>query len=369
MNEIKVWSTDTWSCGTQVRFNAGEAIDMSDNHNAQAGVLYFDGNLEEILKNISDVFRYNLDYLARFFYFSEEDALNAAKKARPEWVEEHGNCVQKCYIEPAQYKPVTLPVHVMLETSAKGLYCRMNLRPDVFGTRNHGKMYFPDRSCKDDLCAGPAVITEVTERTSYGFLKGHMQQFQAPSDEQLSNYIIDLNLYDFYFRFCTNKFGSFVLYHAPHLIGDTCLILKDGIVHISDYSLDQYDPDITVKETIKGVDLVCQGYQGCNFNELICKFGRFEFANRSFLPVPTTSPRFLSDLFDEAVSYGFISLKSSLNIEYVEVNVPKLKTVIDQFSREEMREITSLCADINEKANKAIQSKIKNGKIHLDTRR
>lgn len=358
MNEIKVWSTDTWSCGTQVRFNAGEAIDLSDNHNALAGVLYFDGNLEELLKNTSSVYRYNLDYLRRFFYFSEEDALNAAREARPEWVDENGSCVQKCYIEPAQYKPVALPVCTVLETNAKGLYCRLNLRPDVFGTHTPGKIYFPDHSCKDKLCAGPVVITEVKERTSYGFVKGYPRQFQAPTDEQLSNYIIESNLYDFNFRFCTNRFGSFVFCPAT----DTCFVLKDGNVHKT-YPLNEYDPDITVREEVKGVDLVCQGYQGCNFDELVSKFGAFQFVD----PFASTSSRYLSDLFDEAVSFGFISLRSSHGVEYVEVHANVLKTAIDQFSREEMQELFSLCADLNEKANKAIQAKIRSGKIRLNT--
>ncbi len=175
MNHVQVWSTYAGLRGIQVRLTAGEAIDASLHDDVLEGVLYYEGDLDEILQEKREVFCYNKEHLARYFYFSKEAALQAARISNPEWVEEHSNIVRKCYICPAKYKRVDLPVEAILSQNEKGLYCRMNLRPDVFGTRTAGKMYFPDRSCKNQLRPGPVVITEVFERTSYGFIVCHMK--------------------------------------------------------------------------------------------------------------------------------------------------------------------------------------------------
>ncbi len=362
MNEVTIWSSKSAPSNTEVRFTAGEAIDAgwSWSREALPGVLYYTGDLASILKITSSVYHYPMDYLSRYFYFSKEEALQEAKKARPEWVQFHGNLVQECHILPKQYKPVELPVYAELEQGRKGLMCRMNLRPDVFGTHTQGKLYFPDRSCEEGLCIGPIVVTGVKERTNYGFIQCHMRQFEVPSDEAVSNFIISRNLYEGTVKFCSNKFGQFVLIDEV-----VCLIKQEKEAVICDIRLDKYDSNVVVKETIIGRDLVCQGYQGCSFKELVSKFGRFQYESHQ----ATENTKFISKLFDEAIRYGFVSLKTIHNVDFVEVNKRKLEEAMDQFSREEMDKIITVCSDLNEKANKAIRSKVKNGKIRLDTKR
>lgn len=343
MNSVNVWFADTWLSGLQVRLNAGEAIDASDGYAAPLGVLYFDGDLNEILCNTTTVYRFNADYLSRSFYFSKEAALEAAEKAG--LVDSPEGGIQEGHICPAQYKRVELPVEVFLNENERGLYCRMNLHPEIFGTRQKGKMYFVDKSCLDTLCVGPAVITKVFERTSYGFMVGHMKQFDPPSDLQLAVQVAYSGNYKQPVRFCTNKFGRFAK------LGKKCFVLKDGIP-FSDYDLDTYDNNATVYKEVIGEDLVCQVYHGCQFEELVSKFGSVDFDLQHSIPCH----KHLSPLFEEAVSSGFIELRTYSNVDFVCVNEKKLADALDQFNRGEMKLIYETCAEINKGANESIRS-------------
>lgn len=352
MNSVNVWFAETWLSGLQVRLNSGEAQDVSDGYGAPLGVLYYDGDLNEILRDTTSVFRFNADYLSRNFYFSREAAQEAAEKAG--LADHPTGGIQEGHICPAQYKPVKLPTEVFLLENEKGLYCRMNLHPEIFGMHQKGKMYFVDRSCRDDLCFGPAVITEVHERTSYGFMIGHAKQFEPPSDLQLAAQVTYSGDYKQMIRFCSNKFGHFVQ------IGKKCFVLKDGMA-FSEYQLNHYDSNITVLREISGEDLVCQVYHGCDFKDLIARFGHFNFEGYHATP----STKFLSHLFDEAVTAGFIELKTTNNVNFVLVDQEKLAQALDQFTKEEMKRICESCAEINRKANAEMYNKVRNGKVRL----
>lgn len=352
MNSVNVWFAETWLSGLQVRLNAGEALDASDGYGAPLGVLHYEGDLNEILQTTETVYRFNADYLARNFYFSQTEAYKAAEKAG--LADHPTGAIQGGHIIPARYKAVTLPTEVFLHENERGLYCRMNLHPEIFGTRQKGKMYFVDRSCRDKLCMGPAVITEVHERTSYGFITGHMKQFEVPSDLQLAAQVAFSGDYKQPVRFCSNRFGHFAK------IGKKCFVLKDGMAY-SEYALDQYDPNVTVHKETLGEDLVCKVYHSCNFLELVSKFGRFNFESHYATP----SIKFYFPLFDEAVNTGFIDLKTTNNVDFVTVNLKKLAESLDQFTQEEMKRIYETCADINKKANAEMSNKIRNGKVHL----
>lgn len=352
--ETKVWYTDSFNGGILVRFTKGEAIEDGHTGWSPEGTLHYCGDLAEILKNTSTVYRYAVGDLCSHFYFDEEEAWKAVAESFYDGLSKDN--LQVCDIVPKKYEPVKLPCHVLLEEGNRGLLCRMNLHPEETGMKSGWKLYFPDRDCKEELCAGPAIITEVKEKSTYGFFKARMVQYEAPSDEEVSQYIIKHNMYDRDVRFCSNKFGNFVL------LDELRLVKKDGEVSICNIRPDVYDNNVIVSKVIKSCDLVSQGYQGCSVDELIAKFGQFMFDGYG----SKRSTRFISILFDEAISSGFINLRTIHNVEFVEVNREALEYNLNQYSPEEMSEIAAVCADLNEKANQAIKSKIKSGKIHLN---
>lgn len=355
MDKIKVWYYNSLF-GREVCFTIGEAKDFG-NGIYEEGVLYYEGDLKSLLQQNPYAYCFHMGYLCNRFYLSKQSALEKAKLAESAWVEEFGEfAIYEYHVESQRYFPVEFPVTATLVEGERGLLCRLNMRPDIDGKKPTGKIYFPDRSCAKDLCVGPAVITEILDRGNYGFFKAHMQQFEAPSDEEVSLYVIRNGLYDRKVNFCSNRFGNFVI------IDEICLIRgSEGV--ITSYSpLGKYDPKVTVKESILAKDLVCQGYQGCNFDDLVNKFGEFMFDSYK----ANNSSKFISKLVDKAVRFGFISIKSIYNVDFVDVNTRYLEDAIDQFSREEMAEIAEACHELNEKANEAIRSKIRKGKIQLN---
>lgn len=355
MDKIKVWYYNS-PFGREVCFTIGEAKDFGSGI-CEEGVLYYEGDLQSHLQQNPYVYCFHIGYLCNRFYLSKQNALERAKLAESAWVEEFGeSAIYEYHVEPQRYFPVKFPVSTILVGGGRGLLCRMNLRPDENGTKSAGKIYFPDRSCAEELCAGPAVITEVKDHGNYGFFKAHMRHFEAPSNEEVSLFIIKNGLYDQQVYFCSNKFGNFVT------INMICLIKSsDGVTSMYN-QLGKYDPNVTVKESILARDLVSQVYQGCNFNDLVGKFGEFLFDSYN----AQNSLKFVSQLFDKAVRFGFISIKSIYNVDFVDVNTRYLEDAIDQFSREEMSEIAKACHEMNEKANEAIRSKIRKGKLQLN---
>lgn len=356
MEQVRIWFTQTACCGLRVRFTAGEAIDAGDGYGTPEGVLYYEGNLEELLQKYTEVYRYNEEGRGRYFYFSDEEALQEAVKCG---FENNEDFIQIADIKPAVYKAVELPITEELFQGTRGVYTRMNLHPEIFGTRRSGKLYFPDKSCKDNLCPGPAVITEVIERTNFGFFKGYMRQYAAPTEKSIAGYIVSKCMYDRSVRFCNNKFGYFVLVDEICLVAD-----KEGSAIVASIRPDAYDPNYNVTKTVSGADIVCQLYHGCPFKELVGKFGKFEFEGYK----SSVSSKFISHLFDEAVNCGFISLKSMNNVDFVEIYREGLEEALNQFSADEMREISEKCAEINAKANEAIRAKIRSGKIRLEAK-
>lgn len=354
MDKIKVWYYNS-PFGREVCFTIGEAKDFGSGI-CEEGVLYYGGDLQSHLQQNPYVYCFHIGYLCNRFYLSKQNALERAKLAESAWVEEFGeSAIYEYHVEPQRYFPVELPVSTILVEGERGLLCRLNMRPDIDGKKPMGKFYFPDRSCVKDLCAGPAVVTEVKDHGSYGFFKAHMCLFETPSDEEISAFIIKHSMYDRKVSFCSNRFGDFVI------IDEICLIKdKDGV--FSSYTpLGKYDPNITVKKSITARDLVCQLYQGSGFDELFDSFGEFQFDSyRS-----QKSTKFVSLLFDEAVKFGLISTRSIYNVDFVNVNYQSLEDALCQFGREELAEIAKVCRDMNNKANEAIRSKIRKGKIQL----
>lgn len=262
-----------------------------------------------------------------------------------------------------------LPTTATLYRNEKGLFCRLNLRPDLDGTIP-GKIFFPDRSCTAELCEGPCVITEIKDKGNYGFFKGHMQQYKSPSDEALDDYLRDHDgLCDSFMRYMKGKFGEYIsLIARPwgqsggYIDWQKYLVQTDNEkVEEHTYGVFTDDTTATITKEISVADFLCEGYHGCSFDELMGKFvsPAFQIHNA------THSNKFVSHLFDDAVDAKFLRPMQSGNIFFVEIDKSNLIRSLMDFSREEMSELIQTVNGINKTANEAIKGKIKRGQIRI----
>lgn len=352
--------------GCAIALCKGQAKDLCGNsrENPWEITLHYEGDLNELLKGYDEAWYVSSalfdpcvnERISKHFFMNREDAINAAREAGAEEAGVWNS--YSVYIENREtdYTPMKLPVRTTLMRNDKGLYCRLNLHPEEDGYRSPGKIFFPDRKCGNSLCEGPVIITSVHDKGNYGFFTGEMVQYEAPSDEQVSEHVIKNSLYDRKLRFMKGKLGSYV-----EVDGGNCFVAANSGC---EFNYDVYDYGEAVSkctEEILGVDLVCQGFQGCNFEEFYNRFVKFEF--QSFHA--TWCIKFISKLFDEAIKYRFIALKTTNNVDFVEVDKGQLMYALDQFSREEMAEIIAKVTEINTKANETIKSKMRSGKVRL----
>lgn len=364
MNTTTAYLASNYLDGTSILLSKGKAKDWSKSPSEVE--LHYNGNLDDILKTTDVAWHIVSSFIdpeiSRHYYFSREEAIAAAKAAGADagvW------CCYDCHIDTERFGPVKLPIRVNLLRSEKGLFCRLNLHPEENGYRAQGKVFFPDRRCADNLCEGPVIVKSVIDKGNYGFFVGEMVQYRAPSDEQVSQYIIENSLYGSKVRFMEGKFGTHV--NIPDL-SDTsfsylnCLVLgPNGNVEKNCDMTDYGEAASKCTEEILGMDLVCQGYQGCNFADLYGQFARFSFKPHQ----SSWSTKFISKLFDDAIKCRFISLNTTNNVDFVEVDKEQLMYSLDQFSREEMAEIIAKVNEINTKANEAVAAKVRSGKLHL----
>lgn len=350
----------------------GQAADFILRGHYREVMLHYEGDLNKLAEDHDQVWcvcdsisdQSLVERVSKHFYFSREEAIAAAQKAG---LTDAGvwNCHSMFIDSPGEYAPIQLPVRTILVRNEKGLYCRLNLHPEEDGYHARGKIFFPDRQCADTLCEGPVCIKTVADKGNYGFFVGEMVQYKAPSDEQVSEYIIQNNLYESKVHFMKGKFGTYVSIPSLSAISGSyldCLVLgPNGNVEKSCDMTEYGEAASKCTEEILGVDLVCQGYQGCDFQEFYNRFVKFEFDPFG----ATWSTKFISKLFDEAMRCRFIALKTIHNVDFVEVSKARLMEALDQFSREEMAEIIAKVNEINTKANEALKSKVRSGKLRL----
>lgn len=360
MESVKVWYSNTEGGTTLVRFTKGEALDDGYNGECHEGTLHYDGakeDLDSLIQTVLCVQRLLFNEFVSHFFFKEEELreyiANAGVSLTSDGFE---NYREFCDICPRRIYNPKFPITATLFDGDRGLYCRLNLNPEETGKKRGWKYYFPDRDCRAPLCVGPAVISSVKEKSTYGFFMASMRQFEAPSEGEVSQFIIKNCEYYDTVSFCSNKFGSFVK------LGKSILVKGESGISVCPARLDGYDHEITVSKEVNPVDLVCQTYQGCSFDDLCKRFGQFEFESSSAV----TKDSFISCLFDEALSSGFIVLKSIHGVDFVEVRPRVLRTKLNSYTAEEMQEICSICFKKNAEANEAIKSKIKKGKLILD---
>lgn len=354
--------------------NPGEAKDLDLSYDE--GKMIFDGNIE----NLFDTTLYShsiyrpkegLQYSA--WCTTKEQAAEMALKEHfsdaPEVTSEdilpelRSATLVRPFLEPKKF-----PIQTTLYRGEKGLFCRLNPHPELDGTRGRGKVYFPDRSCVNQLREGPVLITEVKDMGSYGFFKGRMRKFSFPTDDDLDKWIENFYAHggrEGNFRFVEGSLGSYVL--TPL---DAVLMRDENGAFVNNFFHSDFGCEGTVTKTISFEDYLCEGYHDCKFDELAQKFEAFSLKNYlenrmiDYFYV-YQSNKFISELFDDAVNSGFLLPRSYDGVFFVLLDRSALAKSLTSYSREEMKELIKTVNEINRKAEEAIKSKIKNGKIKI----
>lgn len=361
------WAPGNYMVGPQLRLKPGEVKGYG------GGVEYelvYDGDLNEYLENHFSVMAYRVfsnDHNLPWA-LSEEEANRIANEAGVPSNDEYPRRMMMAELRPPYLKPVTLPTTATLYKNDRGLFCRLNLRPDLDGDIP-GKIFFPDRSCAAELCEGPCVITEIKDKGNYGFFKGHMYQFKAPTDEALDNYLREHNyLADYILRYMKSKFGEYISvimkpasWSYGYIDMQQCLVLtNDNKVEEYNYGVFSTDETAIITKEISIADYLCEGYHGCTFNDLMNKF-----ITPIFQVKAAHSNKFVSHLFDDAVDANFLQPLQFGNIFFVDISRENLICSLMDFSREEMDELIQTVNKINTTANEAIKGKIKRGQISI----
>ena len=344
-----------------VRMTLGEAKDLAKGRVIEECELTYTGSIESHFDNFEHwVYRVVCRNKKTSWCFSKEgaDILAAAKGINDHDIDRY---CERAHITPLQFRPVELPIFTYLYRNNKGLYCRLTLHPEIDGTNNYGKLYFPDRSCKD-LREGPAIITKIQDKGSYGFFVGQMHYFKAPTDDKIEEYIIEhnLNLSNSTLSYTHSVFGTFIQIKKSDI--PTVLVEgRNGETTQQYYSIVNDHPSLVIDKEIRVRDFLCQRHHGCTFDELTSLF------NSIFLEPfhPYTSSKFISPLFDRAVDTGFLRLLHFQNIDYVELDSEALSQNLNHFTHEEMLELIQTVNQLNQTANIALKAKIKRGKIRL----
>ena len=363
MKTTKIYSTQDRYGDMFLFLNEGEAKD--NGMHVEEDQLMYEGDIEAAYGNFFFAYFFESEQGWRHTTWcrTKEQAIEMALK---EGVERDGSTLSArlsvaMFHEP-YLKTREFPLRTVLSQGNKGLYCKLNLHPEIDGIHSSGKFYFPDRSCADNLCEGPVIITEIKDRGTYGFFKGHMRKFSLPADEDLDNYIekyYQQGYIENSFRFVESEFGSFVL--TPH---DMVLAKDEKGNFIDNVSFHELGKKGTIVKTVAFSDFICEGYHDCAFTELMNKFNVFHFETAFGV---VSSDKFISELLDDAIADKFIKPKALDGVFFVSVDPQELKKSLMKYSREEMQELIETVNDINQKAEAAIKSKIKSGKISLDS--
>lgn len=348
---------DCMNCVPRLYFNKGEA-----GRGAVEYQLAYTGELSDLQKEYRDIFR---TVSSNTYYLTRHEAAIANEEGERIWD------AQLC---PPYLKPVELPVTAYLAPGDRGLYTNLNLHPEIDGRTAKGKVYFPDRSCADDLVYGEAIITEVRDKGSYGFFKGHNVKYEWPTDDQLDAYIHDRNdMWNEVLVYIeTAHFGKFILTGSRFTYGSEGYVVHNGIgvrdgelVPISDYMRIEQDKVREVKK-VEIPDFICQRYHDCSFDKFMKKFVQLPQADKLHR-WGRSSDKYISHLMDEAVDsavvYPTVTEQSGVFFYYLRPD--GIASALSCFSREEMDEIIKTVNQVNMAAITQIQSLVKRGKMNI----
>lgn len=241
-------------------------------------------------------------------------------------------------------------------------------RADLFGPRYYESeddlpmKEVPGRFCfavrGQDLCEGYAEVEIVEDRGTYCFFKGKMIQYIMPSDEELVKYLQDKDILNGTMEFRKNGLkGSYII------LKDRRSVLYAGtngkVYEIQEDFGSKFDKATEVYE-ISVRDFLAQKYWGDSLESLKKKFVPFQFDT-----VGNESIKFVNELFDEAIEYGIVTLRSAFGVNFVRFHEIALMDARDSFSREEIEQIFADASRLNIAANEAVASKIRKGKVSL----
>lgn len=342
-----------------IYFNIGEA-----GKGAFEFRLAYTGDLNRIQKEYTAVFR-KCD--SNTFYLSRFEASAESGDAGEVW---------EATLCPPYLKPVKLPTTARLVLGDRGLYTRLNLHPEIDGQDARGKVYFPDRSCADDLTSGEVIITEVRDKGSYGFFKGHNVKYEWPTDDQLDAYIHDHdNMWSGVLVYIkTAHFGNIIITGNRHPYGwskgyyiQGGIGVRDGeLVSVGEsYMLFEQDKVCETKK-VEVSDFICKRYHDCSFGELLKKFVEVPQAEK-MVRWGHHHDKFISELMDEASDSAVVCpMASEQGVFFYDIRPDGIPSALSCFSKEEMDEIIKTVNQVNMAATEQIRSLVKRGKMRLD---
>ncbi|MCM1233544.1 MAG: hypothetical protein NC489_25800 [Ruminococcus flavefaciens] len=362
------------------RYNSNREVREARNHITEVKIDY-DGDLNELARSGN--------YLWRASTITPDRTRTVTpwcvgKLAAEEKAQEMGfdmaatnfECAELC--EQCTF-PVTCPFEVTLYRNEKGLYCSIDLHPEETGGFRD-KFLFPDRSCKNQLCVGPVVVTKVDDRGNYGFITASMKQYSRPNEGLVAEYLVnDPATWGGMLQMIKTPFGPLTRLsvekrnkHSGRVesVNNTILLEeypganKVRAAHWLEnfVSGDEVSAKVTIEEEISVADFLCQGYQGCTISELSAKIKRVPFENlRSYRSI-----KFISDLFDAAVKHGVFKIYTFDNVNYVEVYDECLLEFALAFTKEEVDKIIGTVNKLNESATATFKSRIAKGKLRIN---
>lgn len=343
----------------------------------------YDGDLNALSREQGEVYRYvypgNISRETRVteWYPTREGASTRAV--------ELGFDMNESYLAHADLAeqrsfPRATPFEVSLYSNDRGLYCKIDMRPDETGGFRE-KFYFPDKSCRDKLVPGTAIVTSVIDHGNYGFIVAAMKQYTRPDEQALAELLVGNDNYwnNTTIEMLDTPYGKLTRIshivknrHTQRVETQDCWIAiqdKDGIQY--DYYLEhlvmnEIDKSlVTIEETISAADFLCQGYQGCTLDEFGKKFTLvpFDLSSTRYRTV-----KYRTDLYDEAMKCGVFKSYKFDDIDYVEIDDTYLLRFAVDFNQEEVEKLISMVNRINESATNTIQKRIKSGKYRLSLR-
>lgn len=277
-------------------------------------------------------------------------------------------------LHPQELQPIIptadKPYDMLLSNGKKGLMARAALRPDEVGKYSgKEKIYFPDRSCKDKLCAGMMRVTEVNDRGNYGFIKGSMVKFSQPTESELAEYLMSdavvitaresVNL-----CFITNpKWGSAIQWVPNSRTPSSSFIAVDdtGTLKRQDILAEYDHQEDTVTETVDLMDFICTGYTGKSFRELSNIVPRISGLWKLQME---QSIKFISDDFDEAIECGLIDLRKYNNFHVCIMDYDKLCKAAHSL-QDGLLPVLEEAKRINEEAQIRFTNLVRKGKLKL----
>ena len=272
-------------------------------------------------------------------------------------------------LHPQDLQPVNVskenPYMMLLKPGKRGdeLVGYANLRPDEVGTwSGRKKVYFPDRSCKKDLCAGMVRVTEVVDRGNYGFIKGTMVKYTQPDEEKLAEFLMEKNWLLARMTFVQNPYwGSAIKITPPHNENSIEYIAVDSEGELNTWAiLPEYDHAADkVTEVVETADFICIGYTGKTHLELCKIVPRIEDTWRYNME---ESIRYINDDFDDAIACGLIKMYRFRTFDLCVIDPDKMCKAAS-ILQNDLIPVLEKAKEINEAAAERITNLKRKGKL------